>query len=106
MICSADFSSISSYDDFENSVWDSEEKEYIFLERCDVREFHHAEFECILRFSVSGAGENMSFELQEVSYELQLDQYTRTDREFLESEDPRLDALADMMDILEEYHRH
>ncbi|MFT9495045.1 PIN domain-containing protein [Anaerosolibacter sp.] len=92
VICNADFSALCSYDDYENSIWDSEEKEYFFLQRGEVREYHHAEFECVLKFSVSGKGDDFAFQLEEISYDLELDQYTRTDREFLEDDDPRFDA--------------
>jgi len=106
VICNAHISALCSYDDYENSIWDSEEKEYFFLQRAEVREIHQAKFECILRFSVSGKNDDIVFELADISYDLWLNQHTRTDRKFLERDDPRSDAIADMMDALEEYHKH
>lgn len=106
VLFSADISVSCSFDDIENSIWDSEENEYFFLQRGEVRELHNAEFECVLTLAVPEKNDNTNFQLEEISYELELDQYTRVDREFIEQEDPEIDARAEMMDTLEEYHKH
>ncbi|MBU3202745.1 PIN domain-containing protein [Clostridium algidicarnis] len=106
VMCNADFVALCLYDDYDNAIWDSEEKEYFFLRRSEIREFHHADFECVLKFSISGECDEFILELEKISYDLELDQHTRTDREFFEDSDPEFDALADMMDALEEYHKH
>ena len=51
-------------------------------------------------------GDKTTFELSEVSYDLFLDQGTRLERIIVIPEDPRLSAEAEMMDALEEYHKH
>ncbi len=97
---------LCTYDDFDNSIWDSEEKEYMFLDEVKLSECHEAEFECSLKFLVHSEGDKTTFELSEVSYDLFLDQGTRLERIIVIPEDPRLSAEAEMMDALEEYHKH
>ncbi len=44
--CEADMIVDCSYDDYDNAPWDSEEKEYLFVETVTIREVHNARFAC------------------------------------------------------------
>lgn len=103
--CKADISVFCVYDDYSNSAWDSEEKEYLYVERGEVSEDHSVEFESIITFSVSSTANEFNFQLEDVEFDLELDQWTRTNRELIVN-DPRSDAEADKMDALEEYYKH
>lgn len=106
VLCNAEFKAYCSFDDYENSIWDSEEKEYLFLERGEVEEVHNAKFECVLRLNANNESSDLKLQLEKILHDIELDQYTRISREFVEPEDPRLMAEAEMMDALEEYHNH
>ena len=41
------------YDDYDNSPWDSEEKEYFYLERVSLREVHNARFAVRVEFELN-----------------------------------------------------
>ncbi|KAB3536304.1 hypothetical protein F8154_04300 [Alkaliphilus pronyensis] len=103
--CKADISVFCSYDDYSNSAWDSEEKEYLYVGRGEVCEEHSVEFESIINFSVTSIADDIEFAIEEIAYDLELNQLTRTNREFIEN-DPRADAEAERMEALEEYYRH
>ena len=47
--CSAHFSVYGSCDDFDSGIWDSEDKEYVFVPHYDVYEEHEANFYCELK---------------------------------------------------------
>lgn len=103
--CYTDISVLCLYDDYENAAWDSEEKEYIFLERGEVIEEHSVEFESMLTFSVTTMGNEFGFRLDKTGFSLELNQWTRTNREFFDN-DSRSDAEAETMDAFEEYYKH
>ncbi|WP_324824800.1 PIN domain-containing protein [Sinanaerobacter sp. ZZT-01] len=103
--CKADISVFCGYDDYSNSAWDSEEKEYLYIGRGQVSEDHSVEFDSTLTFEVSSIGNEFDFKLINIEFDLEMNQWTRTNREIIES-DPRGDWEADMMDALEEYHKH
>ena len=44
--CEAEFIMECYYEDYDNSPWDSEEKEYVYVEKVHVREKHQAVFAC------------------------------------------------------------
>ena len=46
IICEANISANCYYDDYDNAIWDSEDKEYVFLETIEMREEHNARFAC------------------------------------------------------------
>ncbi|EPS51492.1 hypothetical protein CFSAN002367_07390 [Clostridium botulinum CFSAN002367] len=106
ILCKAKISVSCSYYDYDNSIWDSEEKEYMFLLEREIDEEHEPEFECSLSLKVNHEDDNVEFSLFDISYDLVLDQGSRTKRSFVEPKDPRLDAEAEMMDALEEYYNH
>jgi len=103
--CKANISVFCVYDDYSNSAWDSEEKEYLYVGRGEVSENHSVVFESIITFSVSSIANEFNFQIEDVEFDLELDQWTRTNREFIVN-DPRSDAEADRMDALEEYYNH
>lgn len=103
--CKSDISVSCGYDDYSNSAWDSEDKEYVYVERGQVSENHFVEFESTITFEVSSIGNEFKFNLIDIDYDLELDQWTRTSREIIEK-NPRDDWEADTMDALEEYHKH
>jgi len=106
VLCKAKISVSCSYDDYDNSIWDSEEKEYMFLSEVEIDEEHEPEFECSLSLKVNHEGDNVKFSLFDISNNIVLDQYSRTKRSLVEPHDPKLDAEAEMMDALEEYYKH
>lgn len=106
ILCKAKISVSCSYYDYDNSIWDSEEKEYMFLLEREIDEEHEPEFECSLSLKVNHEDDNVEFSLFDISYDLVLDQGSRTKRSFVEPKDPGLDAEAEMMDALEEYYNH
>lgn len=103
--CRADISVLCSYDDLDNAAWNSEEKEYIYLERGKVSEDHSVEFESELEFSISSRANDFTFQLEKIELYLELNQWTRTTREEIVN-DSRSEAEAEMMDTLEEYYKH
>lgn len=44
--CKANISVNCYYDDYDNAPWDSEEKEYVYVETIGMKEEHHARFGC------------------------------------------------------------
>ncbi|WP_315265926.1 PIN domain-containing protein [Selenomonas noxia] len=44
--CQADISADCYYEDYANAPWDSEEKEYVFVDTIKILEEHNARFEC------------------------------------------------------------
>lgn len=103
--CKADINVYCEYDDYYNSAWDPEEKEYLYVGRGQVSEDHSVEFDSTIIFEVSSIGNEFSFDLIDIEYDLEMDQWTRTNREIIES-DPRGDWEADRMDALEEFNKH
>ena len=46
LLCKADISADCYYEDYANAPWDSETKEYVFVETIKMREEHTSRFEC------------------------------------------------------------
>ncbi len=46
LLCKAAISADCYYEDYDNAPWDSEEKEYIFVDTIKIREEHNARFGC------------------------------------------------------------
>lgn len=101
--CSAHFSVYGSYDDFDSGVWDSEDKEYVFVPHYDVYEEHDADFYCELKLCFQEENLDYSFSVESVTCDIKLDQDSRVERLV---QDPEENAKADQMDGLEEYYRH
>lgn len=101
--CSAHFFVYGSYDDFDDGIWDSEDKEYVFVPHYSVYEDHETDFYCELNMSFQEETPNYSFTIDSVKSDIKLDQYSRKKQEI---EDPAENAKADQMDALEEYYRH
>jgi hypothetical protein len=104
--CKAKILAYCSFDDYENSIWDSEEKEYIFLTTGEVEEEHEPIFECSLELCVSQEDDSIHFNPTNASVDIELDQYSRVSQNFINQEDDELAAKCDMADALEEYYRH
>lgn len=49
--CSATIVADCTFNDYENAVWDSEEKEYIFLDTINITEVHEANFACSVQIN-------------------------------------------------------
>ena len=101
--CSAHFSVYGSYDDFDSGIWDSEDKEYVFVPHYDVYEEHEAKFYCELKLRFQEENPDYSFSIESVTCDIKLDQNSRVERLI---QDPEEEAKADQMDALEEYYRH
>ena len=46
LLCNANISADCFYKDYDNAAWDSETKEYIFVDTVKIKEIHHARFGC------------------------------------------------------------
>ena len=101
--CSAHFSVYGGYDDFDSGIWDSEDKEYVFVPHYDVYEEHEADFYCELKLCFQEESPDYSFSVESVKCDIKLDQDSRVERHV---QNPEEDAKADQMDVLEEYQRH
>ena len=101
--CSAHFSVYGSCDDFDSGIWDSEDKEYVFVPHYDVYEEHETDFYCELKLYFKEEIPNYSFFIKSVKCDVKLDQESRLERLI---HDPEENAKADQMDALEEYYRH
>lgn len=104
--CDAKISAICTYLDTDNSIWDSEEKEYMYSAWETIEEEHRPKFDCTIEFSIIHINEEADFSLSHISFDLALDQNTRTNRIYIESEDPRVTAEAETNEALEDYYRH
>ena len=104
--CEALISATCSYFDSDNSIWDSEEKDYIISTWETVEEVHKPTFDCEITFLVTHNNENLQFELQTVDFDLTLDQWSRVSRTYLEQDDPADWVKADEMETQEEYYKH
>lgn len=78
--CSAHFSVYGSYDDFDSGVWDSEDKEYVFVPHYDVYEEHDADFYCELKLCFQEENLDYSFSVESVTCDIKLDQDSRVER--------------------------
>lgn len=58
--------------------------------RIEDTEEHSVEFDITLTYEVSSIGNDFNFKLKDIKFDLELDQWTRTNREIIES-DPRGD---------------
>ena len=101
--CSAHFSVYGSCDDFDSGIWDSEDKEYVFVPHYEVYEEHETDFYCELKLYYKEEIPNYSFFIKSVKCDVKLDQESRLERLI---HDPEENAKADQMDALEEYYRH
>lgn len=82
--CGVHIQALCTYEDYDNSIWDSEEKEYIVLETTQIRETHYVEFESEITVSVEYDEGNYDFYLNDVNYTLVMDQYSREKRQKVE----------------------
>lgn len=51
--CNADISADCYYEDYDNAYWDSEEKEYVYVDTVQMREEHKACFECRIKIDLN-----------------------------------------------------
>lgn len=108
--CSAKFYAYCSYDDFSNGVWDSEDREYIFLPHYDIYEEHEPDFYCELNLGFQEKETNHVFSIEAVECNVRLDQNSRVSRIIHDpeedDEDYKDNVRGDQLDALEEYYRH
>ncbi len=90
LLCDAIFEVSCTYDDYDNSIWDSEEKEYMYIDEGRIDEEHKKEFECGLVIIVSQEKSEYSFIIDNITYDIVLDQYSRTKRTYAQVEDPEI----------------
>lgn len=104
--CEADISAWCLFNDYDNSIWDSEEHEYMYLSSGEVYEEHKAKFEATLKIAINNKKKEAALNIDSVVCDIALNMDTLTGRKIVEQEDPRIMAEADMMDALEEYYKH
>lgn len=83
----ASISATCSYFDESNSAWDSEEKEYVFSAWGNVEEKHQPHFECEVVFSIGREDEEVTFDIENISFDILLNQWTRIERKVIIPED-------------------
>lgn len=101
--CSAEFSVICSYNDYDEGVWDSEDKAYVFVPHYKVYENHKADFYSELGLKFIGKDSDYEFSVESVNCDLKLDADSRINQVF---HNPEEDGQAEQMEALEEYYRH
>lgn len=108
--CYAKLQIEGTFFDEENSVWDSENKEYMYSNYRSTFENHYAPFECRIYASIDNSSVIKDIVVDNVDIYLRLDQYTRINRKEIDEleklGDMMMDGEADMLDSLEEYYKH
>ena len=103
--CKAKIKSNCFFDDIDNSIWDSEEKEFLYLSKAEVVEEHEVIFEVNINLDVDK--NTMSLHVSDISLEekILLDQYTRVSQEFLlDHSDARFEFESEEFDNLENHN--
>lgn len=85
--CLADFYVHGSYYDFDNGIWDSEDKEYIFVPHYDVYEEHKANFYCELKLEFKEDTPDYQFCIESMDFDIKLDKFSRVNRTIGNSDD-------------------
>lgn len=104
--CIAVIQAVCTYLDLSNSVWDSEEGDYIYATWGKVEETHHPTFDCEVAFEIKQEGEKINFEFKSISSNIWLEQRTRLSRHEIPYVDPKEELEAERMEALEEYYKH
>ena len=108
LLCTARISVDCYYDDYDNAVWDSEDKEYIFLETKQICEIHNAVFGTRIDYNIKekcyqlsncivNLGGDTRKERYEVKRKTEYEQYL----EDLDRESAGLTPLGKFVDLLE-----
>lgn len=100
LLCKVEVEAFCYYTDYENSPWDSEEKEYIFTKEILVEEIHKVEFIADLSLSIYDLKREFNYDINNISYDFILDEETREERYFTTEEDLEQDARSDMTEAL------
>lgn len=103
--CKAKIKSNCFFDDIDNSIWDSEEKEFLYLSKAEVVEEHEVIFEVNINLDVDK--NTLSLHVSDISLEekILLDQYTRVSQEFLlDHSDARFEFESEEFDNLENHN--
>lgn len=85
--CFADFYVYGSYYDFDSGIWDSEDKEYIFVPHYDVYEEHKANFYCELKLEFQEDTPDYQFCIESMDFNIKLDKFSRVNRTIGNSDD-------------------
>lgn len=95
-VCKAELEFTCTFFDEENSVWDSEDKEYVYTYYGTMNEIHNALIPITIYLVFKNEGEDISFDIDEIDVDthLKFDQYTlqkggrcRTDNPYSNWED-------------------
>ncbi len=101
LVCSAKIDIYATFIDFDDSLYDSEEKQYIRLTKGYVNEVHKPLF--MVQVKILMRPDN--YEMEKIVFDIALDQHSRiSQKEYFEN--PEEDARGEMMDALEEYYNH
>lgn len=92
MMCEANISANCFYEDYDNAPWDSEDKEYVYVETVGIREEHHARFGCRIELN----RESKKFSI--IPFTVILGGDTRKKRYQLEHE-PEIDYEKEIIDM-------
>ncbi|MPM29655.1 hypothetical protein SDC9_76195 [bioreactor metagenome] len=91
IMCRANISANCYYDDYDNAPWDSEEKEYVYVETIGMKEEHHARFGCRIKLN------RETKEISVIPFTIILGGDTRNKRYQIDDE-PALDYEKDIID--------
>lgn len=85
--CKAMIAATCYYIDESNSIWDSEEKDYIFLKKGEVIETHEPNFDCDVTFLIKQDEGKVNFEIKTVRLgDMKLNECTRRTRKDVSSD--------------------
>ena len=110
LLCTANIHVDCYYEDYDNAVWDPEDKEYIFLETKQIHEIHKARFGVRIDYSISKKRYHLSNfnvylggDTRKHKYEINRKTEHEQYLEDLERESVGLSPLGKYSDLLEEH---
>lgn len=102
--CFIELDTSNTYEDYENSIWDSEEKEYLYLKEDHYIEEHS--FITTVNVELERREDINEFDIKKVQVDIDLNNDTLYNRIEENHREKYEEVLADSMDALEEYHNH
>ena len=106
-VCTLTVAGGATVRDEDNSYWDKEDSKYLFEKYVDISfDKGKAEVECEISIAFDSNDPIDSASVESIKLIVQYNIDVEVDDENIKISDPEADARADMMDTLEDYHRH